>query len=397
MGGIRLGRLFGVRIGADWSLLVAFWLVTVSLAAGTFPAWHPDWSESLRWGVALAAALLFFASVLLHELSHALVGRAFGLDVRSITLFIFGGIANVEREPDTPRVELWMAAVGPLTSIVLGLAFLFTGAWLAGGPPSDPALILQRLGPGPTLLLWLGPVNLMVGIFNLLPGFPLDGGRILRAILWYATGDLARATRWATRSGQALGLMLAVIGVMMIFGARVPFFGTGLVSGLWLAFIGWFLAGAAAASYRQLVVSTLLEGIPVHRLMRRDVAVVSPDLPLERLVDDLLMRSEQRFFPVVEDELLVGLVCLDDVRKVPRAGWGGVCVREVMTPLAALTVVGPRDELDEAVRALGRLDVEQLPVVSAGRLVGVLRRRDVLRWLDLQSLDPHPVRAAHAV
>lgn len=332
MGGIRLGRLFGVRIGADWSILVAFWLVTVSLAVGTFPAWHPDWSESLRWGVALAAALLFFASVLLHELSHALVGRAFGLDVRSITLFIFGGIANVEREPDTPRAELWMAAVGPLTSITLGLVFLFCGAWLAGGPPSDPALILQRLGPGATLLLWLGPVNLLVGLFNLLPGFPLDGGRILRACLWWATGDLARATRWATRAGQALGLALVVIGVMMIFGAYVPFFGTGLVSGLWLAFIGWFLAGAAAASYRQLVVSTLLEGIPVYRLMRRDVAVVEPDLSLERLVDDLLMRSEQRFFPVVEGGLLVGLVCLDDVRKVPRVGWDTARVRDVAGP-----------------------------------------------------------------
>jgi len=385
MGGFGLGRLFGVRIHVDWSLFIIFWLVTVSLASGTFPAWHPDWSVGLRWGVALAAATLFFGSVLLHELSHALVGRAYGLEIRSITLFLFGGLANIEREPETPRAEFLMAIVGPLTSLGLGVLFLLGGAWLAGGPADDPARVMRDLGPGATLLFWLGPINLLLGLFNLLPGFPLDGGRVLRAILWKATGDLERATRWAARAGQLLGMILVFSGIAMIFGLQVPVFGGGLIGGLWLAFIGWFLASAAAASYQQLVVRNLLEGVPVRRLMRRDIDAVAPELSLLHLVDEHLMRTDQRAFPVVESGRLVGLVCLEDLRKVPRAAWPDAHVAEIMTPADALSVVTPDAEINEAMHTLGRRDVEQLPVVTDGRLVGVLRRRDILRWLELQA------------
>lgn len=388
MGGLRLGKLFGIRIGVDWSLFIAVWLVTVSLASGTFPAWHPEWAVGLRWGVAVAAALLFFGSVLLHELSHVLVGRAFGLEARSVTLFIFGGVANIEREPETPQAEFVMAIVGPLVSIGLGFLFVLVGAWLAGGPTGDPAEVMRGLGPAATLLFWLGPVNIIIGLFNLLPGFPLDGGRVLRAILWRATGDLERATRWAAGMGQAIGLMLVFAGISMSFGVRLPVFGTGLVSGLWLAFIGWFLSSAAAASYQQLVVTSLLEGVPVRQIMRRDVAVVSPELSLARFVDEFLMGTDQRGFPVVLGGQLVGLVCLEDVRKVARDDWGGVRVGDVMTPAAVLEVVGPDDEVTEAMRALGRRDVDQLPVVRDGQLVGVLRRRDILRWIELQAPTP---------
>ncbi len=385
MGRFRLGRLFGVRIDVDWSLFIIVFLITFSLASGTFPTWHPDWSSGLRWGVALAAALLFFGSVLLHELSHALVGRAFGMGITNITLFLFGGIANLEREPETPRAEFLMAIVGPLVSIGLGILFLFIGAWLAGEPADDPLELLRDLGPGTTLLFWLGPANLFVGVFNLLPGFPLDGGRVLRAFLWRVTGDLERATLWAARVGQLIGLLLVFSGIAMAFGAYVPVFGTGLVTGLWLGFIGLFLASAAGASYQRLIVGNLLEGIPVRRLMRSEVDVVSPALPLIRLVDEHLMRTDQRAFPVVESGRLAGLVCLEDVRKVPRTQWQDVQVREVMTPSDALSVVTPETELNDALLALGRRDVEQLPVVSEGRLVGVLRRRDILRWLELQA------------
>lgn len=385
MGGLRLGKIFGIRVGVDWSLFIAVWLVTVSLASGTFPAWHPEWSVGLRWVVAVSAALLFFGSVLLHELSHVLVGRAFGMEARSITLFIFGGLANIEREPETPRAEFLMALVGPLVSIGLGTLFVLVGAALAGGPTGDPAAVMRGLGPVATLLFWLGPVNIIIGLFNLLPGFPLDGGRVLRAILWRISGDLERSTRWATGMGQAIGLMLVFAGIAMSFGVRLPFFGTGLVSGLWLAFIGWFLSSAAAASYQQLLLTTLLEGVPVRRIMRRDVAVVSPELPLARFVDEFLMRSDQRGFPVVLGGQLVGLVCLEDVRKVARDSWDSVLVGDVMTPAAVLEVVGPDDEVTEAMRALGRRDVDQLPVVRDGQLLGVLRRRDILRWLELQA------------
>lgn len=385
MGSFRLGRLLGVRVDVDWSLFIIFWLVTVSLASGTFPAWHPDWSVGLRWGVAVAAALLFFGSVLLHELSHALVGRAFGMNTRNITLFLFGGVASIEQEPATPRAEFLMAIVGPLVSIGLGVVFLALGAWLAGAPSDDPATMMRGLGPAATLLVWLGPINLFVGVFNLLPGFPLDGGRVLRAFLWRATGDLERATRWATRAGQLLGLLLVFAGIAMAFGADVPFLGRGIVTGIWLAMIGWFLSSAAAASYRQHLMSSLLEGVPVAQLMRPEVDVVAPTLPLVHFVDEHLMRSDQRAFPVVESERLVGLVCLEDVRKLPRGAWQDAQVGDVMTPSAALSVVTPEEEVNEALRALGRRDVEQLPVVRDGRLVGVLRRRDIFRWLELQA------------
>lgn len=392
MGGLNLGNIKGVRISADWSLFVALWLVAVSLALGSFPTWHPEWGGGLRWGVACVAAVLLFASVLVHELSHALVARSYGLEVRSINLFVFGGVANIEREPETPRAELVMAIVGPLTSIGLGLLFMLLGGWLArlGG---DPERLLRDLGPGATLLFWLGPLNLFLGLFNLLPGFPLDGGRILRALLWRATGDLQSATRWASLAGQTIGFVLVFAGMAMIFGARMPWFGTGVVSGLWLSVIGWFLASAAAMSYRQLVILHLVEGVPVRRLMRREVAAVPPNLPVARLVDDYLMRSDQRAFPVLAGERLAGIVCLDDVRVVDRDVWSDVDVGTIMTPAAALETVRSGDELTVAMRAFSRKDVEQLPVVDDERLVGVLRRRDILKWLELQA--PRSERPVH--
>jgi CBS domain-containing protein len=247
---------------------------------------------------------------------------------------------------------------------------------------------MRSLGPLATLLFWLGPINVMIGLFNLLPGFPLDGGRVLRAVLWRATGSLELATRWATFAGQAIGLLLVFAGICMSFGVRVPLFGTGLVSGLWLVFLGWFLASAAAASYRQTLLTALLEGVPVRQLMRRDVEVVPPELPLSRFVDELLMRSDQRGFPVARGAQLVGMVCLEDVRKVNRQDWERVRVSDVMTPAAALEVVEPEAEVVQALQALGRRDVEQLPVVRDGQLLGVIRRRDIMRWLELQSPNP---------
>ena len=386
--GLRIGQIFGINIYIDASWVLIFLLVIWSLASGLFPAWHPEWGAGLRWGVALVASLLFFCSILLHELSHSVVAKARGLPVRRITLFLFGGVSNIEREPPTPKTEFLMAVVGPLTSIVLGIIFLALariGVTSSERMLETPREVMLELGPVATLLLWLGPINIFLGIFNLLPGFPLDGGRVLRSILWQATGSLQRATRWATGVGRVIGWLFILTGIAMAFGARVPIFGTGFVSGLWLVFIGWFLSNAATASYQQTIIHNLLEDVPVSRLMRANVPTVAPNLTISKLVYEHVMGTDEQAFPVVENDQMIGLVCLEDIRRVPRDQWDHLTVGDIMTRAGQLDVVAAREDASEALEKLTRRDVRQIPVVDNGHLVGLLRRRDILKWLDVQS------------
>lgn len=387
-GGFRLGSIFGVEIRIDWSLAIIFFLIAFSLAAGMFPAWHPDWSPALAWGTALAAAVAFFASVLVHEMSHALVGRARGIQVRRITLFMFGGMAHMENEPPSWRAEFLMAIVGPLTSLGLGVAFL----WLAGvvhGPivldPEDPMATLAALGPLASVLLWLGQINILLGLFNLVPGFPLDGGRVLRAAFWGVTGDHEKATRWASRGGQLFAWLLIASGFAMILGWQVPVFGTGFVGGLWLILIGWFLNSAAAMGYRQVVLHNALDNVQVRQLMQAPIARVEPRMRVRTLVDELVMSSGQRAFPVESDGRLVGLVSLRDLHKRDAGQWGDTTVGDIMTPLADLATVAPRQDAGEALDLLGQRDLNQLVVVEDGVARGLLRREDIVKWLALHG------------
>jgi Zn-dependent protease/CBS domain-containing protein len=385
--GFRVGRIFGIEIHIDPSWIFIFVLVTWNLAAG-FAAMHPGWGISLQLGLALVAALLFFGSVLTHELSHSLVARARGLPVKRITLFLFGGVSNIEREPTSPGSEFLISVVGPLSSIVLGGVFLILGRTVAGGRGiafDNPAAAFSGLSPGATMLLWLGSINIILGLFNLVPGFPLDGGRILRSILWASTQDLRRATRWASQVGQLVGWIFVFSGLAMVFGARVPVFGSGVAGGIWIALIGWFLRNAAASSYRQLLIEDLLEDVPVARLMRSQVPTVRPDLSVSDLVYDFMLGTDERAFPVLEEGKLAGLVTIEDVRKVPRDAWPSTSVAQIMTPADKLSVISPRQDASEALHELSRRDVRQLPVVENGKLVGLLRRRDIVRWLRLQS------------
>lgn len=387
-GGFRIGKLFGIDIALDWSWIFIFLLVTWNLAGGVFPQAHPDWGAGLNWVIGISAALLFFGSVLAHELAHSLVAKARGLPVRRITLFLFGGVSNIEREPATPGTEFLMAVVGPITSVVLGIVFLFIGTATAGPIgdwEGDPTAALARLSPISTLLLWLGPINILVGLFNLIPGFPLDGGRILRSILWAATHNLRKATRWAATIGQIIAWLFIVAGVAMVFGLRVPVFGSGVISGLWLAFIGWFLNNAAVLSYRQLEVKDLLEDVPVTRLMRTGAPVVPPNVSISHLVDQWIMKTDEHAFPVVAEDRLIGMVCLHDVRAVPHAQWGTTLVSDIMTPVEQIAAVTPGEDANVALAKLAERDVRQLPVVDHGHLIGMLRRRDILRWLKMQS------------
>lgn len=386
--GIKLFRIAAIDVHVDWSLLIIFVLIAGSLALGVFPGWHPDWGPGLAWGTALVAAIAFFASVLAHELSHALVGRWQGVVIHRITLFVFGGMAHIEREPRRWRAELWMAAVGPLTSLALGALFLLAAGTYVDASEIDPAApeaLLRELGPLATLLLWLGQVNILLGLFNLVPGFPLDGGRVLRAILWAATGNLRRATWWAASAGQAFAWLLIAAGFLMMLGLRVPLLGAGGIGGLWLIFIGWFLYSAALMSYRQLLTRESLEGVPVSRLMITQFETLSPQTSVQALIDEHLLRSGQRAFPVVERERLLGLVCLQDIKRIAAEARARTTVAEVMTPFERLRTLSPEDEAYDALSTMGTQQLNQLPVLAGGRIRGLLRREDLLNWLALHE------------
>lgn len=393
-GGLRLGTIFGVPIHVDWSLLIIFMLIAVNLAIGLFPAWHPEWSPAFTWGMALAAAVLFFSSVVAHELSHAVVARSRGIPVSSITLFIFGGIAHIEDEPKSPKDEFLMAAVGPVVSIVIGLVATLGAYALAGDalarldsealtPPAATMQVMHEVGPVATLLLWLGPINIMLGLFNLVPGFPLDGGRVARSLAWWVTGDLVKATRWAAGAGRVFAWLLMGLGVVQLLTG-------GAVEGVWLILIGWFLNNAAQSSYAQVLMRRALDDVPVTRIMYTRLGTLSPEVSVETFVRDHLLGTDQACWPVAaHDGRLLGLVTMDDVRRVPQARWPVTTVVDIMTPADELDSVSPTSDAEEALRLLTRRDVEQLPVLDGGRVLGFVRRRDLVRWMSLQG--PHLV------
>jgi Zn-dependent protease/CBS domain-containing protein len=404
MRGFRVGRLFGIDVRIDWSWAFIFVLLTWNLAA-VFSLWHPTWSSLETLAVAVAASVAFFLCILLHELAHSLAAQAYGTRVHSITLFLFGGVSDIEREPRSPGAEFITAIVGPLTSIVLGIAFLTLASSvtpLPGAASTDEGrAAVMRLGPLSTLLVWLGPINIVIGLFNLIPAFPLDGGRILRAILWMLSGNLRQATRGAAAVGQVIGWLFIAAGIAMTFGLYVPFFGTGIVGGLWLAFIGWFIQAAATQATARLALDDALAGMTVAHLMQPNAMVVPPELSVASLVQDYLVRGTDRAVPVARDDELMGLVGISDVRRVPPEAWSTTRVSDVMRRVDELSITTPEQTVAEAFQKMARLDIDQLPVVSQDRLVGMLRRRDVARWLELawtpgaaKASTPTPGRGA---
>lgn len=364
--------------------------MTWSLASG-FLYVHPDWSVWSAIGTALAGSLLFFVSVLLHELARALVARRFGLVVRSITLFLLVGVSNIEQEPPSANAEFWIAVVGPVLSIVLGIILLWV-AWLTVHVPShlarSPYAVMARLHPGESLLLWLGTVNGIVGVFNLIPAFPLDGGRLLRSSLWASTGSLHRATRRASMIGQGVGCFLVLMGIASAFGAKVPLFGPGLISGLWLAFLGWFVAAAATATWKRQLVHEILGGVTVSRLMRPPTWAVPLDTALSHVGGGWALQRDDCAFAVVGDrQRLMGIVSLVDLSKAPREAWESTRVADVMTPLDQLVTATARESVGDALQRMMQAGVRQLPVVDGERLEGMLARSDNARWIELHRRD----------
>jgi Zn-dependent protease/CBS domain-containing protein len=386
--GIRIAKLFGIKIRIDWSWLLILLLVVWNLAAA-FSQMHPDWRLPFTILIAVSAALLFFLSVLLHELAHSLVAKAQGIPVDSITLFLFGGVANIREEPKSPGNEFLMAILGPVTSLVIGFILLLIAS--IGLPmqqlQTQPMEILQQFTPLRTIAFWLGSINVVLGLFNLIPGFPLDGGRVLRSIIWALTQNLRKATRWAAYVGQVIAWSMIISGIAMIFGMQLPFLGEGLVSGVWLIFIGWFLNNAASRSYQQLMIRNILIDVPVKRMTKRNPPTVPADVTVDQLIEDYIMQTDEHAFPVLNGDNLVGIVCLEDVRRLPGELRPEKLVSEIMTPRSEIRSIHPDGDAFEAMITISRNSVRQLVVMDGDEMFGLVRRRDIIRFLQIQSED----------
>jgi Zn-dependent protease/CBS domain-containing protein len=333
---------------------------------------HPEQTTAAYWAAGLLATLLFFASLLVHELSHSLVARHAGLEVPSITLFLFGGASEMAREPDDPRTELRIAVVGPLASFAL--AGLFGLASIALTRTAEPPEMLHAV------VGYLGWINLALGVFNLLPGLPLDGGRVLRAVVWWRTGSRLRGSQVASRAGRGLGIGLAILGGLQIFGGA-------LLGGVWLILIGLFLRGLAQASYQSLVLRQSLEDATVRDVMVRDPVTVSPDLPLQQLVEDYVLSHGYRGFPVVDGDRVLGIVSIDGIRSVEADKRATTPVRERLEPLEDARCIEPGASLSDAFERMSRSGERRLLVMQGGdRLVGLLTWTGLVRFLEIRQV-----------
>ena len=375
LGGFRIGRWFGFPIRIDYSWFLVAALVVWTFSESEFPRLLPGYERPTYLAMGVAAAILFFLSVLLHELGHAIVARRRGITVEGITLFIFGGIAQAREEARRPLDEFLLTAAGPLTSVALAGAF-----WLAhlaaiaiGAPPAVPAV-----------LRFIGVLNFVLAVFNMIPGFPLDGGRIFRSVIWAVTGDMERATRWATWGGRLFGGALIAIGVWGL--------ASGLIlGGLWAAFIGWFLVNAASTGYRQFRLRRVLEAIPVERVMLVDPRAVPAGEPVEGVIRDYFLRGRQDVYPVDLDGIVLGILSVDDVAGVPAEERARVTAAQVMRPTYDLPSVRPDETLADVVLRLGAGQRSMALVLDEGRLVGLLDTRDVGQWaarLERLGLGP---------
>lgn len=364
MRGIRIATLFGIPLEINPSWIFIFVLILWSLTAGVFPQTYPGLGRGSYVAMGLATTLCFFASLIAHELSHSLVSQRYGMRVRRIVLFVFGGISETTQELPSPKIEFLVAIAGPLMSFLLSGLFAL-GAWGASG--------LGGWGPVTAVATWLAVVNLALGLFNLLPGFPLDGGRLLRAAAWQVTGSLRRATRVASRGGQVVASLMMLWGFWRL--VQGDLFGA-----IWVGAIGYLLFQAAGSTYGELLIQTALARVGVSDLMSRDPMVLAPDMTLQEVVDGYLLRYPFGGYPVVDGHL-DGMLAANQIKQVPPAEWPHRRVKDVMTPLTDQEALDAHSSVAEAMTRFSQLGVGRLPVVDEGTVVGVLSQSDVIRWL----------------
>ena len=370
----RLGRIAGIRIGINWSWLIVFALIVWSLAAAVFPSQNPGLSDAEYVAMAVAAALLFFASLLLHELGHALQAKRDGLEIEGINLWLFGGVAQFKGGFPSAGAEFRIAIAGPLVSLALGALFVFIAAFV-GLPNAVDGVVA-----------WLGFTNLILLAFNLLPALPLDGGRVLRSALWYFRGDLRWATWVASAVGRGFGFLFIGLGVFMLIVE-------GTFSGAWLAFIGWFLLQAATGEARYVATKQALDGLLVRDLMSRQPVTVDADLTLGQFMDEVAWSHRYTTYPVLERGRPIGLLAFRSVASVPHDEWNTSRVRDAMVPHDEVPLLDQAEPAIDALAELSASDVHRGLVVEDGGLVGLLSITDLARALEIGP-PSRPVRAS---
>jgi len=367
----NLGKLFGIQFRLHYTWFIIFILITVSFSWQLFPAIYPDWSVALHWTMGVITAILFFVSILAHELAHSLVGRANNIPIKSITLFIFGGVAQMTREARSAGAELKMAAAGPACSLAIAglfyLVFLFTRS---------------AIMPLAAMAFQLAYVNVALAAFNLIPGFPLDGGRVLRSIMWKVTGNYRRSTRIATRIGQGTGYLFILGGILIVF---LQPFGLDWFSGLWLAFIGWFLASAASTSYRQAQWHGVLQKVSAAQAMTSDCPVVPLSITVSQLVQGYIFPSGRGCFLVADEGGVSGILTLHNIKSVARSSWGVTQAKEIMTPLDKLKVAYPEQDALSILEQMDESNIDLMPVASEGRVIGLITRENLIRLLRTRA------------
>jgi len=368
---IKLGRISGIEIGLHYSWFIIATLIFFSIGE-RFRHVNPDWSSGEIWSAALFTAALFFVSLLLHELAHSLVAQARGLKVQAITLFALGGVSQIQDDATDAKTEFWVAIAGPLASLAIGFGCLGIALGLGWQRLTEPRTTATGI------LVWLGYINIALAVFNMIPGYPLDGGRVLRAIVWWVTKNADRSTRIAAQVGEFVAFLFILDGIWKFFS------GAGF-GGLWIAFIGWFLMDAAKASYAQVETTAALRGVRVADVMSRDCITVNRGMSLREFVDVYLLSSAQRCFAIEDQGRLVGLITPRDVGAIPRDRWGQVTVSEAMRPLQELHIVAPDTPVLDALKLVVRNDVNQLPVVANGALQGVVSRSQLVQLMRVRS------------
>lgn len=367
-GTFRLGRILGIEVSLHWSWLFIFVLVTWTFAAGILEDIYPNWSDAQRWLAGTVIALIFFASILFHEMSHSIVARRYGIPVSNITLFVFGGVSNLGKEADSAKQEFWIAIVGPLASYTMAILFGL-GYVLLHGVESGLADVSARLAL----------INVAIGTFNLIPGFPLDGGRVLRSIFWARRRSIMDATRTASRVGEYVAYSMMGLGLLLVFFSDV-------VSGIWLLLIGNFLRTISAGSYEQLVLERTLRGVPAKTVARRDFTPMAPDKTILDVVEDHFLAGHGRYLPIMAGDRLLGLLTLTDVRRVPRTDWATTTVYRAMTPLADLKTVSPDDDLTDVLSLMASGRLNQIPMVDHDLLRGLIERSDIVDFIQARQL-----------